>query len=396
MQTLKIKVVTLLILMVAAMGSSAIAIGDLGYGQVRGEAAALRTGPSARAAEAGRPSDGAYVQLLGKVGRWYFTRSPDQLTGWLNAQNVDSKNEIRSFYGVIRTEQEGALFDVLPDGTGDPLGLIPNGAHVKLLGGRDGRYRVRFGKLEGYVDQGSVFPADGAEPDADALSPKALLPVKPVRKIDPERPMIALTFDDGPSPVTLDVLDVLGEHGAVGTFFMVGNRVGRHAAIVGKVAEQGSEIGMHTWNHRELHRLSAPQIRDSLQKNSNAIEAISGVRPRLLRPPYGTVTGAVRSVCKEMDIVIANWDVDTEDWRNHNTQKIIENILTNASDGSIILTHDLYAQTVEAMKTVVPELLNRGYQLVTVSELLEHRAGGGMAGSVYRSGRQPTRTQGSN
>ena len=97
-----------------------------------------------------------------------------------------------------------------------------------------------------------------------------------------------------------------------------------------------------------------------------------------------------------MDIVIANWDVDTEDWRNHNTQKIIENILTNASDGSIILTHDLYAQTVEAMKTVVPELLNRGYQLVTVSELLEHRAGGGMAGSVYRSGRQPARTQGSN
>ena len=89
---MKIKVVTLLILMVAAMGSSAIAIGDLGYGQVRGEAAALRTGPSARAAEAGRPSDGAYVQLLGKVGRWYFTRSPDQLTGWLNAQSVDSKN----------------------------------------------------------------------------------------------------------------------------------------------------------------------------------------------------------------------------------------------------------------------------------------------------------------
>ncbi|MEG0049235.1 MAG: polysaccharide deacetylase family protein [Clostridia bacterium] len=239
-------------------------------------------------------------------------------------------------------------------------------------------------------DLGSVRPQGQPvlnPPEIQTLEisePSPTPPPPPSRVIDPQKPMVALTFDDGPSTMTLDVMQVLDEYDAKGTFFMVGNRIGRHQSIVAKVAEAGHEIGMHTWNHRELHKLSASAIKDSLQRNSQALQSITGIKPKLLRPPYGTVTKTVRAVTGEMGIQIINWNVDTEDWRNKSTQKIIHNTLSNVTDGAIVLAHDLYDPTTRAVRTIVPELIARGYQLVTVSELLEHRLGGGTAGQVYR------------
>ena len=107
------------------------------------------------------------------------------------------------------------------------------------------------------------------------------------------------------------------------------------------------------------------------------------MRPGVLRPPYGSTSDAVQQICREMGVVIANWNVDTEDWRVRDADAILNHVLDNARDGAIVLCHDLYPETAAAMERAVAALAEQGYQLVSVSELLEARAGGGSAGKIY-------------
>ena len=203
------------------------------------------------------------------------------------------------------------------------------------------------------------------------------------RRIDPDRPMIALTFDDGPGPGTRRILKALEAVDGRATFCMVGNRVNDYARTARMVAEQGSEIATHTLTHPNLAKLSASEVRAELEESIAAIEQVTGVRPGVLRPPYGSTGGAVQQVCRDMGVVIANWNVDTEDWRVRDAETILNHVLDNARDGAIVLCHDLYPETAAAMERAVEALAERGYQLVSVSELLEARAGGGSAGKIY-------------
>lgn len=195
--------------------------------------------------------------------------------------------------------------------------------------------------------------------------------------------MIALTFDDGPGAGTQRILRALDAVDGRATFCMVGNRVGEYAQTARKVAEQGSEIATHSWAHPNLTRLSAAQVRAELERSMDAIERVTGVRPTVLRPPYGSVDATVRAACRELGLVIANWNVDPEDWRVRNAEQVYRHVVDNARDGAIVVCHDLYPETAAAMESAVKELSARGYQLVTVSELLEARAGGGEAGRLY-------------
>ena len=149
------------------------------------------------------------------------------------------------------------------------------------------------------------------------------------------------------------------------------------------MAEQGSEIATHTWDHPNLTRLGANEVRQELNKSLNAIEKTTGVRPTVLRQPYGSVNSEVREACAELGLVIANWNIDPEDWKTRNASSIRSHILENAKDGAIVVCHDLYSETASAMESVIRTLSDHGYQLVTVSELLEARAGGGTAGKLY-------------
>lgn len=213
----------------------------------------------------------------------------------------------------------------------------------------------------------------------------AMLPISASgeRVIDPNRPMVALTFDDGPSDTTPKILALLEQYGGRATFFVVGNRIANYETQLAQIAAQGSEIGCHTWSHRQLTSLGNNEVRSQIEKTVRSVEARTGQTVRLMRPPYGSHNSAVRSVCKELGLSVVLWSIDTEDWRTRDAQATYDTILENVQNGSIILCHDLHEPTGEAMERVIPELVRRGYQLVTVSELLSFQAEGAVAGQAY-------------
>ena len=225
-------------------------------------------------------------------------------------------------------------------------------------------------------------PTATAAPVADA-APEDAESAAEARNVDPEGKLIALTFDDGPGAGTRRILDALDEVGGRATFCMVGNRLDDYADTARAVAGQGSEIATHTWDHSNLTKLSGARVRRELEDSVSAIERATGVRPRVLRPPYGSVNGTVRDACAELGLVIANWNIDPEDWKTRDAADICGHVLSHAKDGGIVVCHDLYPETASAMEGAIRELSERGYQLVTVSELLEARADGGAAGRVY-------------
>lgn len=195
--------------------------------------------------------------------------------------------------------------------------------------------------------------------------------VAPVASVDPKKPMVALTFDDGPyAPSTCRILDALEKVQGKATFFVVGDRVkGREDTLL-KIRNSGCEIGNHTYNHVCIRGLSDAQLQQQLQKGDAAIRAVTGENPTLVRPPGGAYSKNLRKLEKRPIVL---WSIDTMDWSHQNPQKTIQKVLKNVKDGDIILMHDLFVPTAEAAEVLIPELHKRGYQLVTVSELLENR-----------------------
>jgi peptidoglycan/xylan/chitin deacetylase (PgdA/CDA1 family) len=193
--------------------------------------------------------------------------------------------------------------------------------------------------------------------------------------------LIALTFDDGPSQYTNGILDTLTKNGAKATFFVIGNNVGRYSQAVKNVVSQGSEIANHTWDHKQLTKLTADEIRKELSDTNEAVYKAAGVRPTIFRPPYGSVDDSVKGVAKQAGMAAINWSVDTIDWKTKNADAVYNEVIKSAKSGSIILCHDIYPTTAEAMKRVIPDLAAKGYKLVTVSELL----GSTEPGRVYSS-----------
>ena len=210
-------------------------------------------------------------------------------------------------------------------------------------------------------------PPAPAEPEELPASPEE--PEGPARALDPEKPMVALTFDDGPHPTNTDaLLDILEENGAVATFFQVGQNLWRDPDAVRRAEAMGCEIGSHSYRHADLSKLSADAIAADLQKADDAFVEVLGHAPTLLRPPYGAINKAVKSTTGRS---IITWSIDTEDWRSRNASKVIE-VVQGAGDlnGQVILMHDVHDSTIEAAETLVPWLVGQGYQLVTVSELI--------------------------
>jgi len=201
--------------------------------------------------------------------------------------------------------------------------------------------------------------------------------------IDPDKPMIALTFDDGPSKYTEQILAALNENGGRATFCVVGNRVGNFEDVLTQIKGQGSQIIGHSWDHKQLTKLTEAEIRKELQKTNTSIYDAAGVEPKMYRPPYGAANDVVKSISKELGMSLINWSVDTEDWKSKNADAVYKSIMKDAKDGSIILCHDLYESTAKAMKRVIPELVKQGYQLVTVEELLSASGKEIEPGKVY-------------
>jgi len=200
--------------------------------------------------------------------------------------------------------------------------------------------------------------------------------------------MIALTFDDGPSKYTTQVLDILEKYNARATFCVVGNLVNARKDTVKRAFDLDCEIIGHSWDHRDLSKLTVEEIESQLNDTSAVIETVTGdVSPKLFRPPYGAVSSTLKNASAQLGYAMINWSVDPEDWRTRNADAIYSEVMSNLSSKAIVLSHDLYGATADAYERIIPELVSMGYQLVTVSELMYYSGKTLEAGVVYYSGR---------
>ncbi len=190
-----------------------------------------------------------------------------------------------------------------------------------------------------------------------------------------EHPTVALTFDDGPHRTyTPQILDILKRYNAHATFFVLGSLAKARPDLIRRISAQGHEIGIHTWRHARLTRLTAAQIRADISRCAAVLAPIIGAggpRPRWVRPPYGAINSSVRRTLQEMGYRVAMWSVDPDDWRRPGAEAIYRRVMARVRDGSIVLMHDgggNRSQTVAALARIVPELQSRGYRLVTMSQ----------------------------
>jgi len=213
-------------------------------------------------------------------------------------------------------------------------------------------------------------------------SPYEELPIYK-RGIDPSLPMIALTFDDGPVRFTNQILDILEKHEVVATFYVIGSQVKKEEETILRAVELGNEIGNHTMNHRNLAKQSDEGIRRQIVDANSVIESVTGVAPRTMRPPFGEINASVRNGMAWLGIPIIFWSIDPLDWLTLNADTTYTRIMNQVRDGDIILLHDTHAPTVSATARLVPALIEKGYQFVTVSELFEYREVNPVSGRVY-------------
>ena len=185
-------------------------------------------------------------------------------------------------------------------------------------------------------------------------------------------PYIAMTFDDGPSAtLTPKLLDLLAAHHIKATFFVIGENVAEHPEIVERAAREGHEIANHSWSHPNFGKMSDEGVRRQLSRTDDAIKNATGVRPTLLRPPYGSITARQkRWIHDEFGYQIILWDVDPYDWKRPGPSVVCNRILKETRPGSIVLSHDIHPGTIEAMPSTFDQLQAKGFKFVTVSELI--------------------------
>ena len=183
--------------------------------------------------------------------------------------------------------------------------------------------------------------------------------------------MVALTFDDGPDPnTTPQALEILKRYGVKGTFFMLGKNVSAYPEVVQKVHKDGHAIGIHTWNHPVLTNIPLDEAKHEIMDTKDIIQKVTGIQTNITRPPYGSINKAVQYA---VDQVFIMWDVDTLDWKSHNTDAILQEVKKEVRPGSIILMHDIHQTSIDPLPTVIEYLQSQGYTLVTVDELLDHQ-----------------------
>ena len=197
---------------------------------------------------------------------------------------------------------------------------------------------------------------------------------KEALEIDPNKPMVALTFDDGPHPIhTNKILDTLEKNEVVATFFDLGKLIEKYPEVVQRQDALGCEVGSHSYAHDNFDKLTPKEIKEDVAKTENAFQEAISHSPTLFRPPYGNANKQVQS---NVPLTLVNWSVDTLDWKSKDVDAIMDIIYNEADlDGKVILMHGIYETSAEATEVLIPYLLEEGYQLVTVTQLLEHKFG---------------------
>jgi len=216
----------------------------------------------------------------------------------------------------------------------------------------------------GVVPTGETPPARPGEPSTEEP------PFQVLRSGPATAPLVALTFDDGPHhQITPLVLAELRKREVKATFFVLGGCVKAHPAILRQIVQEGHEIGNHTYSHRLLKSMKTELIQREIVETQTLIREAVGYEPSLFRPPYGSFGAATRELCREHNLNVILWSVDPRDWRIRDEERIYQAVTSHTQNGSIILCHDIYRATLQALPRILDTLLEGGYRFVTVSEL---------------------------
>ncbi len=226
--------------------------------------------------------------------------------------------------------------------------------------GSPGIRRIVKGQYSGSVVESSVV-----------VPPRTAVVVR--KQPRTSKKIVALTFDDGPWPITtLQIVSILKREQVPATFFMVGATATKRSAIAKKVADAGMLVGSHSFSHKRLNKLPSRAVRREVLLGSRRVARATGTDQRWFRSPYGlTDTDVLREV-RQDHLRVAGWTVDSLDWKRPGTRKIVKNVVYASRPGSIILMHDgggNRTQTVSALPYIIKQLKRRGYTFVTLDEL---------------------------
>lgn len=243
-----------------------------------------------------------------------------------------------------------------------------------------------------------AFPAEDADlqgnPLARRLNKPSTMPTVPpagarlsYSSVNIKEPVVAMTFDDGPHPsLTPKLLDILKERNIKCTFFLIGQNVKAYPNIVRRILAEGHEIGAHTYTHCSLTSRNDDQIRSELKKSEEVLMAAASYRPQFIRPPYGAINTRIKQMMfSEFGYSTIMWSVDPQDWRRPGVSVVTSRLVNGARPGSIMLAHDIHPPTIQAMPAMFDQLLAKGYQFVTVSQLMNTEKADMPVGVVIRA-----------
>ncbi len=278
---------------------------------------------------------------------------------FISYKSWQNENINKTFYAVdtVYLREEPTVYSKI-------IGVLSYGDKLKLETYTDEWSNVKYNDKIGYVP--SDFISNRKLPD------KMEVPVVSTRKLDSSKPMVALTFDDGPKPEsTPRILETLEKYNCVATFFDVGSRMSQYPEITQREEAIGCEVGSHTYSHSQLSITGKNYILKEIQLSEDIYRKTLGHNFTLVRTPYGEKNN---TIILNINYPMIYWDIDTRDWENKNKDAILEKINQAGNlNGKIILMHSSYPTTADAVDELIPNLLEQGYQLVTISELAKYK-----------------------
>lgn len=300
-----------------------------------------------------RRYDGTYVTnefILSKDQVYYFDEDGNKVTGW------ETIKEAKYYF-----DQDGVMQKNMWKKTKKATYYLSEQGPV-LTGWQKIDGDTYYFNQDGSMQTGKMYLGIAMctfDTDGKLIS-------KETTDINPDKPMVALTFDDGPGKRTNELLEVLEEYSAHATFFVLGTNVKRYPEEIKKMQEIGCEIGNHSYDHEDLSKLKKKGLKKQVNTTNKMVKEITGYGVALMRPPYGAISNTMK---KQLEQPMILWNIDTLDWKTRNVKKTIKAVMKDVKDGDIILLHDIHSETIDAAMKLIPKLQEKGYQLVTVSEM---------------------------
>lgn len=291
---------------------------------------------------------------------------------------VKNKSEFTRFLETIPSGKEKEMLKTMDIKTIEPIQWLLTDKSIEFLINNVkketnvtevDRVLIEYSKLDKYLTDS--YKKEFAPKAKKKKKPKKSK--KPEKKKNKNKKIVALTFDDGPDgKVTPEILKTLKKYDVKATFFMLTKSAEKFPDIAKKVAKQGHEIANHSETHINLNTVKKSRIEKEVVQSKKQLKKITGVEPKLFRPPYGEYNSSVIELAKKSEQKIIMWSVDTLDWQHKNKNRTVDIVTRDTKPLSIVLMHDIHATTADALPSLIEMLQKEGYEFVTTSEMLKH------------------------